>query len=547
MALRGLGCPCSNVPGRMIVPPSAAGMGALPKSLGFGRLGLSVFAQPATMSRPTNLSMMAAAPVSIASPSPVAPIAAPVVNLAPQTAANVATAAQLIAGGAQPTPQQAVNIIRTVIPPAPGFRANIPAPTATGKKNTSQLSGLSFGGSQILRQQQLYKGLGTTSTIAKDISIGTTLGSVVPGLGNAIGGAVGAVVGLVEGLFGHKKSIPTVSQADISQAQSWLQQYVQVAGSVVGRNFTSDAINDMLMAMAILNPGFWGRASSSQISAPAVGNFVQEEITRIKYFFQSLAVVPVGGIVTLQDIPSIPGHGKTDMNVTYSFTSPGINAPSYILGAYFAQYFFVMCSIFQPAANCAGMITAPFPQMHCDILDWVRSTTPAWDTPQPNVVTGADVSIAAPVVTQEGNSIVATAVATSLAPTSAAAETQTLAVPNAPPPVTAPSPQLAPVMPASQMPAATQAPGSAIPTYAAPQSTYGTSQVPSMMNQPVTLAPVSLATGQPVQQPSGAAPGLPTVQPSAAGFSTVEMLVLAAIGLPILVGLTSSSKKDRQV
>jgi hypothetical protein len=66
---------------------------------------------------------------------------------------------------------------------------------------------------------------------------------------------------------------------------------------------------------------------------------------------------------------------------------------------------FVMCEVcggkscsYSPA-SCSGHLDAPLPQLYTDILDWYRSSRPQWDTPQPNVVTGTDVSIAAPVQT----------------------------------------------------------------------------------------------------------------------------------------------------
>lgn len=468
-------CPCFSGSGKPLK------FGALPKSLGFGRLG-----NEARALLPANIVALKKLPV------------APVV-LSKSVAQNVATAGALMKQGVQPTPNQAVNIIKTVIPPAAGFKPNLKPPLKSGNKSSanlgsvtgrthyrSQYYGMSFG--RLSGPTTIVGAASTVGGAVAGAEAGALYGSVVPGIGTIVGVAVGAIIGLIGGLFGHKKAIPHVSAQDIANAQAWEQQYVQVAGSVIGRNFNASAINDMITAMAINNPGFWGFKTSGAEYVPDVSNFIQEEFARLRYFLSAVAAVKPGQEVTLTDIPSLPGHGKTNLNVSYSFLSPGITAPSYVLGAYFAQYFFTMCTIFQPPANCAGHLTAPFPQMHCDILDYVRSSNAAWDTPQPAVVTGADVSIAAPTITQEGSAEVATATATTLAPMATCATTVAAPIPTAPPTATIPATQI----------------------------------TPSIVSAPVPIA-------KPTQTAPATAGSI-----SQAGFSGIGLGLLALVGIPML-------------
>jgi hypothetical protein len=464
--------------GKPILPKSV-GFGALPKSVGFGRMGAAA------------LNPFAAAALAQAAATP------PVV-LSNTVASNVVNAAAAVSSGAAPSPSQAINIIKTLVPPVP-FAQNLPTPTKSGNsyKGLSGYMPPRYGSFSRLGR------LGVASEITDfqvGASTGAIIGSVVPGVGTAIGAAVGAIVGLVAGLFGSKKAVPKVSQADVVQAQTWMQQYVQVAGSVVGRNFSASAIQDMLTAMAILDPGFWGDSSSLQISIPAVQNWYGEEMTRLNDFFTAMSKVPIGSPVTMADDPSIPGHGKTNLSITFTFTNPGVNAPSYVLGPLFAQYFYVMCGIFVAAADCTGHLTAPLPQMHTDILDWFRAGKAGWDTPQPNVVTGTDASIAAPTST----TVVTPATATT------AAQTVTTFTP---PPVTAP-----PV-------------AASLPTYSTPAAnlvnlaTNPSAGQPTPLDQPSTIMPVA----------SGPVTAISPVS-NVLGLSTPELLVLALLAGFLLLG-----------
>lgn len=358
-------CACSQVPGKLIPP-------------GMGRLGIEA---SMTVGRPLPVAV-----VPVARPAPIV--------LTPLQANTILSIKK-------PTPAQAVTIIKQLIPPVANFKKNIPPPTIKNGKASSNLSG--FGAQpRAMAFSNLSHGFGavtagTAQTTLSDTSAGAALGTaVLPGIGTAIGAAIGAIIGIAQGLFGHKAAVPHVTSADVQQAQAWMQQYTSVAGSVIGRGFSQTAIQDMLTAEAILDPNFWGRGTSTNLVIPAITNFYNEVMTRLGEFFQAMQGAPIGATVTMHDDPGIPGHGKTNLSITYSFPNPGVNAPSYVLGPIFAQFFYVMCTIYQSGSNCSGHLTAPIPQMYTDVLDWFRSSHPQWDTPQPNIVTGTDLSIAAP-------------------------------------------------------------------------------------------------------------------------------------------------------
>jgi hypothetical protein len=125
----------------------------------------------------------------------------------------------------------------------------------------------------------------------------------------------------------------------------------------------------------------WNNAGGCGNQAGIVNSW-NEQLARLNLFFTAIASNAVGATITLQDIPSLPGHGKTNMNVTYSFPNPGAQAPNYILGPLYSQYFFTMCNIFQDEQNCSGwQLSAPMPQYVCDLIDWFRSQHPQWDIP----------------------------------------------------------------------------------------------------------------------------------------------------------------------
>lgn len=399
-------CACSQVPGKLIVPrelfPAPRGYIA-----GFGALGIE--AGGAIM--PTR----AAIPVRPSVSAPTVVVKPPAIVI---TAAQAAQVAAIAAGKTKLTPAQAVAFLKTVRPPVT-FKTTIAPPKISGHSSTSNLSGLTYGAQQramafgglgrLGAETPLATVVGTGAGAVAGAEAGALYGSVVPGIGTVVGLAVGAIVGLVAGLFGHKKAIPLVSQADIQQAQGWMQQYTQVAGTVVGRSFGQTTIFDLMTAIAILDPAFWGKSTPQQMSIPAVQVFAGTELpTRLQDFFNGMAATPVGATVTLRDNASLPGRaGCTFSPQTYSFANPGVNAPSYVLGPIFAQFMFTMCEVcrsscggcvYSPIQYCTGHLQAPLPQLYTDILDYWRSSRPQWDTPQPNVVTGTDLSIAAPPV-----------------------------------------------------------------------------------------------------------------------------------------------------
>jgi hypothetical protein len=323
----------------------------------------------------------------------------PVVQLSGSDLQYVTESIANVQAGAAPTAQQGGQFINTVQPNY-STQTTVPAPTgSTGASGATSASLAGFAARTVRDAVRMHtpRTFGAMGACAQaelscekfDISTGASIGTaVLPGIGTAIGAAVGAIVGLIAGLFGHKQSVPTVSQADVVQAQTWYQQYAVVSKTTVGRHFTASAIQDMITAEAILNPGFWGFASSTQIDIPAVNNFYNEVMTRVNDFMTAVASAAVGATISIHDDSSIPGHAGNSYhpNVTYTFISPGINAPSYMLGVLFAQYFYTMCAIFQSAGNCKGHLNPPMPQFYTDLIDYVRAGHAGWDTPQPNVI-----------------------------------------------------------------------------------------------------------------------------------------------------------------
>jgi hypothetical protein len=481
--------------------PRSAGFGALPRSAGFGAVD-NPFASA---------------------------VRGPVTVVSPQMASNFIAAANAVKSGDVPTPQQAVNIIKAAIPPAPGFRANVPTPTKSGDKSVSTLSGLPYGFSMV--NSPAHRGLNGLGATGVGIAVGAgsmassgaSLGTaIVPGVGTAVGAAVGAIIGLAAGLFGG--SHPKVTPADIQQAQTWLQQYTAIAGSVVGRNFSTTAIQDMTMAEAILDPGFWGKSSSAQIEKSAVANFVNDEMPkRVNDFFTAMQNAPLGATVTMTDDSSIIGHHSTKKSVTYAFQNPGVNAPSYILGPLFAQYFYTMCTIYRTGAQCSGHLTAPIPQMYTDYIDWFRSSKPQWDTPQPNVVTGTDASVVAP-----------TAGAVTQVPQS------TIAAPIIQPPVANITPTIPVNSPVGQNTVTTSS-GQPIDINALTSAltAQGATQTQAFQYALQQLQAQGVNTSSPqVQQQVAQA----VANPQTAGFSWVEIALLAAVALPLVVDLFSGRK-----
>lgn len=514
MALKGLGCPCSNVPGVAIGQLNRQrrnGFGAWPKSVGFGSLGLTI-ATIAKAAAPVAAAAKVATPVAAPAPAPVAatvstgtskiavstaavaPISnqnpayasAPTVTVSGSAYTAVTQAIAQVQSGTNPSAAQAVAFIPIVTPQVPA-KTTVPVPSGggtEGAKTTSNLSGLGTlrgNGSSLRSPMYRTKGFGavavstsagvnpnasTASAVVVDTATGAALGTaIMPGIGTAIGAAVGAIVGLISGLFGKKQAVPTVSAADIAQAKTWYAQYNAIANSTVGRQFTQTAIQDMITAAAILDPGFWGDSSSTQISIPAVNNFYGEVMTRVSDFMTAIQAAAVGATITIKDDPSIAGHGKTNLNVTYSFISPGLNAPSYVLGPLFAQYFYTMCAIFVPASDCTGHLNPPLPQFYTDLIDYVRSTHAGWDTPQPNVV-GIVPSVAAPTetVNTTGEAVGASSETTAVIPVTLPPAVAAQAASN--PKTTAPvivAPAVVAITPPKPVVPAAAAPGSITP------------------------------------------------------------------------------------
>jgi hypothetical protein len=213
----------------------------------------------------------------------------------------------------------------------------------------------------------------TVSLIALDASIGAMAGP--------IGAAVGVVVGVIMGLFAKKVQSPPTTAAQLQQAATYIATYKQMAGSVIGRAYPLSTIQDMAMAFCINADKYYNNAGGCGNQA-GITNTWNEQLARLNLFFTTIANTAIGATVTLRDIPSLPGHGNTNMNVTFEFPNPGVQSPNYILGPLYAQYFYVMCNIFQDSANCAGLqLTAPVPQFYCDLIDWYRAQHAAWDIP----------------------------------------------------------------------------------------------------------------------------------------------------------------------
>lgn len=230
-------------------------------------------------------------------------------------------------------------------------------------------------------------GLGTMGYAINPSSAGATIASSImiaegfTAWAGPVGMAVGVVVGLIMGLFHHKQVSPPTTQAQIQQAQQFIQQYRQMAGTVIGRAYPTTAMQDIAMAFCINSLVQWNNAGGCKDQA-GIQNTWAEQLSRLNTFFSAMQSAPVGSMVTLRDTPSLPGHGKTDMSVTFEFPNPGVNAPNYILGPLYAQYFYTMCNIFQNEMNCTGLqLTAPVPQFYCDLIDWFRAQHPQWDIP----------------------------------------------------------------------------------------------------------------------------------------------------------------------
>lgn len=241
-------------------------------------------------------------------------------------------------------------------------------------QHRSTLSGLGAG---TVPYGAIASVAGASAQEATDISIGASIGAFAGPWGAAIGAVVGAIVGLF-----HKKVVsPPTTQAQIQASQQFITWYEKIAGTCIGRAFTTTQIQDMVMAFCINGLVQWQNAGGCG-DQEGIQNTWNEHQYYIKAFFTGMQNTAVGSQVVLRDNPSLLGRGKTNTSITFSFPNPGVQAPNYILGPLFAQYYYVMCNIFNSEYSCQGLhLTSPVPQFYCDFVDWYRSAYPAWDIP----------------------------------------------------------------------------------------------------------------------------------------------------------------------
>ena len=310
-----------------------------------------------------------------------------------QVAAAISTLALPVVTAALPptltpiTEAQSVSAVQTITSGIPAValqqRLSTP-PGASGGAYTFNTQGLSGYGRS--NRNALLR-LGDTNVVQVASSAGGTAASAIAidvGLGayaGPIGAAVGLVVGIICTLF-HKKTVsPPTTQAQIQAALSFSAQYQQQAGRVIGRSYPDTIMQDVTMSLCILADAYLNDAGGCKDQA-GIANSWGEQLTRLNYFFTALASASVGDTIVLRDIPSLPGHGRTNMGVSFSFPNPGVDAPNYILGPYYSQYFYVMCNIFTDSGDCeAWQLEKPMPQYVCDLIDWYRAKHTGWDIP----------------------------------------------------------------------------------------------------------------------------------------------------------------------
>lgn len=368
--------------------------------------------------------------------------------------------------------------------PVPG---NLPAPSGSGVTFTglagfaypsrvrTGLSGLGQTTGDLTASQSklLTQGAAiTASAIALDAGIGSLAGP--------IGAAVGLVVGIIASLFQHKVASPPTTAAQIASAKQFIAQYSQMAGSVIGRAYPLSTMQDMTMAFCINADAMYNNAGGCG-DQEGIQNSWTSQLTYLTNFFTALANTPIGSTVVLRDIPSVLGHGNTNTNVSFQFPNPGVQSPNYILGPLFAQYFYVICNIFQDSANCQGYIlTAPVPQFYCDLVDWFRAQhAPAWDIPPGTV----DAPVEYSTLSLQPGQITTTASTPTVPELTLPAETATGA----------------PVSPLEEGASLTEEPnGTALSTGGALVSaTSGQSTAPALSTTLVTGAPSSYASAGP--------------------------------------------------
>jgi hypothetical protein len=317
--------------------------------------------------------------------------------------------------------QNAVALLNQQIPTLPVLE-NLSPPTVSGSVHTA-LSGIDS--TQYFGSRGLG-GLGAMGYAISPSAAGSTIASSVmiaegfTAWAGPVGLAVGVVIGVIMGLFGHKVRSPPTTQAQRDQAAQFIAQYRQIAGTCIGRAYPTTAMQDIAMAFCIDGETRWNNAGGCH-NQDGIRNTWAEQLSRLNTFFSAMQSASVGSMVTIRDTPSLPGHGKTDMSVTFEFPNPGVNAPNYILGPLYAQYFYTMCNIFNNEYNCTGLqLTAPVPQFYCDLIDWFRAQHPQWDIPagtidapveyvdlslQPGQITTKDSTPAVPVLTLEASGV----------------------------------------------------------------------------------------------------------------------------------------------
>ena len=369
----------------------------------------------------------------------------------------------------------------------------------TGRNRMTRLGTLGQSGAPDLNATETKIITTAAGATASALLIGTSIGAFA----GPIGAAVGAIVGIVVGLFHHKYVSPPTTQAQIQAAQNLISSYNGIAGHCIGRAYPQSTMQDLTMALCINADVAYNNAGGCGNQA-GIANSWNEQLARLNLFFTAMQNAPIGATITLRDIPSLPGHGSTNMNVTYQFPNPGTQAPNYILGPYYSQYFYTMCNIFQDEANCTGwQLTAPTPQYHCDLIDWYRSQHPQWDIPAGTV----DAAVEYPTV--------------SLAPGQVNEPTATATVPALSPPAVGISPS---TVGASLT--ETGGPGGTI--------TGATETGGAIIQVPPPAPPSALGTSGPVVLTAQGG-GIASSLSSATGLSTTSLLLLAAAGLLVLL------------
>ena len=397
------------------------------------------------------------------------------------------------------------------------FMRNLPVPTRIGAN----------------RYQGLM-GLGAVNLVGVGASVGAVAGP--------IGSAVGAVVGVIASLFGGKKSPPPVwlGTIDYQNAASTMQQYDAIAGTIIGSQLTQAQMQAIMQAFCV---NLYG-ANHGNIGCTSVGGvnaIWTSDLAFAAKFFQALQQTPAGGQVRLNDIPSLPGHGKANMNLFYTFTNPGVSADSATLGPLFAQYMYTIETQYTGDQSAALWgLSAPAPQLWTDFIDWYRSQFAQFAPAVPTVAPAPAGPIASP--TQTGGTFAATA-----APVAALG------------PAVTPQVTTGAVTPGGA--SALTAAATSTPQVTATTSTGASVDVTSLLSQLIaqgqsaaqaqqsaysTLQSAGVSSSQAGEAVQQAAATLPAPA-QAAGFSELEIGLLVTVGGGLLLAaLTRGGAKSRR-